>query len=102
MNERPDISENFDGLQEYMEIEYDFMGTGPDVHTFTATKTMTTWTRLTWSLLGADAAYLDIGASDGVLTFKQDSTNAPLPNFEDHATTTPGRQQHLHHHRAGD
>ena len=80
VNERPDISENFDGLQEYMEIEYDFTGTRPDVHTFMA-EDYDDMDTFTWSLLGADAAYLDIGASDGVLTFKQDS--GPLPNFED-------------------
>ena len=37
VNERPDIDENFDAPQNYMEIEYDFTGTRPLVHTFTAT-----------------------------------------------------------------
>ena len=37
VNERPDIDENFNAPQTYMEIEYDFTGTRPDVHTFTAT-----------------------------------------------------------------
>ena len=80
VNERPDISENFDGLQEYMEIEYDFTETRPDVHTFTA-EDYDDGDTFTWTVTGTDAAYLDIGASDGVLTFKQDS--GPLPNFED-------------------
>ena len=83
VNERPDISENFDGLQEYMEIEYDFMGTGPDVHTFMA-EDYDAGDTFTWTVTGTDAAYLDIGASDGVLTFTQDSgfNHGPLPNFE--------------------
>ena len=83
VNERPDISENFDGLQEYMEIEYDATGTRPDVHTFMA-EDYDDMDTFTWSLLGADVAYLDIGASDGVLTFTQDTNfmHGPLPNFE--------------------
>ena len=36
VNERPDIHENFNAPQTYMEIEYDFTGTRPDVHMFTA------------------------------------------------------------------
>ena len=36
VNERPDITEDFDPPQTYMEIEYDFTGTRPDVHTFAA------------------------------------------------------------------
>ena len=44
VNERPDIDE--DTVPSYVEIEYDFTGTRPDVHTFTATKTTTTWRHL--------------------------------------------------------
>ena len=81
VNERPDIDE--DTVPSYAEIEYDFTGTPPDVHTFTATDydDMDTFA---WSLLGTDAAYLEIDATSGVLTFKQDSGfgHGPLPNFE--------------------
>ena len=83
VNERPDINENFDAPQNYMEIEYDFTGTRPNVHTFTATD-YDDGDTFTWSLLGTDAGDLDIGANTGVLTFTQvDSLNVgPLPNFE--------------------
>ena len=81
VNERPDIDE--DTVPSYVEIEYDFTGTRPgDVHTFTATDyDMDT---IEWSLLGTDAAHLEIGATSGILTFKQDSGfgHGPLPNFE--------------------
>ena len=81
VNERPDINE--DTVSSYAEIEYDFTGTRPDVHTFTATDydDMDTFA---WSLLGTDAAHLEIGAASGVLTFRQDSGPGqdPLPNFE--------------------
>ncbi len=82
-NERPDINENFDAPQNYMEIEYDSTGTRPDVHTFTA-EDYDDGDTFTWSLTGADAGDLDLGANSGVLTFKQvDSLNVgPLPNFE--------------------
>ena len=83
VNERPDINENFDAPRNYMEIEYDFMGTGPDVHTFMA-EDYDDMDTFTWSLLGADAGDLDIDPMSGVLTFTQNSgLNAgPLPNFE--------------------
>ena len=81
VNERPDIDE--DTVPSYREIEYDFTGTPGDVHTFTATDydDMDTFE---WSLLGTDAAYLEIDATSGILTFKQDSGfgHGPLPNFE--------------------
>ena len=81
VNERPDINE--DTVSSYAEIQYDFTGTRPDVHTFTATDydDMDTFA---WSLLGTDAAYLEIDATTGVLTFTQDSGfgQGPLPNFE--------------------
>ena len=81
VNERPDIDE--DTVPSYAEIEYDFTGTRPDVHTFTATDydDMDTFA---WSLLGTDAARLDIGATSGILTFAQDAGfgHGPLPNYE--------------------
>ena len=51
VNERPDIDE--DTVPSYVEVEYDFTGTRPDVHTFTATDydDMDTFE---WSLLGTD------------------------------------------------
>ena len=83
VNERPDIDENFNAPQTYMEIEYDFTGTRPDVHTFTATD-YDAGDTIGWALAGTDAAYLEIGATTGVLTFTQDSGfgRGPLPNFE--------------------
>ena len=81
VNERPDIDEGT--VPSYVEIEYDFTGTRPDVHTFTATDydDMDTFE---WSLLGTDAAHLEIGATSGVLTFAQDAGfgRGPLPNFD--------------------
>ena len=81
VNERPDIDE--DTVPSYVEIQYDSTGTLPGVHTFTATDydDMDTFA---WSLLGTDAAHLKIGATTGVLTFRQDSGfgQGPLPNFE--------------------
>ena len=84
VNERPDIDENFNAPQTYMEIEYDFTGTRPDVHTFTATD-YDAGDNVAWSLAGTDAAHLEIGATTGVLTFKQDSctNDGPLPDFEE-------------------
>ena len=81
VNERPDIDE--DTVPSYAEIEYDFTGTLPDVHTFTA-EDYDAGDTFAWSLLGTDAAYLEIGATTGILTFKQDSgvEQPPLPNFE--------------------
>ena len=81
VNERPDIDE--DTVPSYAEIQYDFTGTRPDVHTFTATDydDMDTFA---WSLLGTDDAYLEIDATTGILTFAQDDSfgQGPLPNFE--------------------
>ena len=87
VNERPDIDENFNASQTYVEIEYDadttVSGTLRDVHTFTATDydDMDTFS---WTVTGTDADYLDIGSTSGVLTFTQDSSfdRGPLPNFE--------------------
>ena len=81
VNERPDIDE--DTVPSYVEIQYDFTGTRPDVHTFTA-EDYDAGDTFAWSLLGTDAAYLDIGATTGILTFTQDSGfgQGPLPNFE--------------------
>ena len=81
VNERPDINE--DTVPSYMEIEYDFTGTRPDVHTFTATD-YDAGDTFTWSLLGTDAVDLEIGASSGVLTFTQVPSLdvGPLPTFE--------------------
>ena len=83
VNERPDINENFDAPQNYVEIEYDSTSTRPNVHTFTA-EDYDDGDTFTWSLLGTDAGDLDIGENTGVLTFTQvDSLNVgPLPNFE--------------------
>ena len=38
-----------------------------------------------WSLVGTDAAYLDIGAASGILTFTQNAcaNDGPLPDFEE-------------------
>ena len=81
VNERPDIDE--DTVPSYVEIEYDFAGTRPDVHTFTA-EDYDAGDTFAWSLLGTDAAYLEIGAATGVLTFTQDDGfgHGPLPSFE--------------------
>ena len=81
VNERPDIDEAT--VPSYMEIEYDFTGTRPDVHTFTATD-YDDMDTIEWSLLGTDAAHLEIGAASGILTFAQDDSfgHGPLPNFE--------------------
>ena len=83
VNERPDIDENFNAPQNYMEIEYDFTGTRPDVHTFTA-EDYDAGDTIGWAVAGTDAAYLEIDATSGVLTFTQDSGfgRGPLPNFE--------------------
>ena len=87
VNERPDIDENFNAPQTYMEIEYDadttVSGALPDVHTFTATD-YDAGDTIGWALVGTDAAYLEIDATSGVLTFTQDSGfgQGPLPNFE--------------------
>ena len=81
VNERPDIDE--DTVPSYVEIEYDFTGTRPDVHTFTATD-YDAGDTIGWAVVGTDAAYLEIDATTGVLTFTQDSGfgQGPLPNFE--------------------
>ena len=81
VNERPDIDE--DTVPSYVEVEYDFTGTRPDIHTFTATDydDMDTFS---WSLEGVDKDHLEIDSMNGVLTFKQDANfdRGPLPNFE--------------------
>ena len=65
VNERPDIDE--DTVPSYVEIQYDadttVSDTLPDVHTFTATDydDMDTFA---WSLLGTDAAYLEIDSHE--------------------------------------
>ena len=81
VNERPDIDE--DTVPSYMEIEYDFTGTRPDVHTFSATD-YDAGDTFTWSLLGTDAGDLDIDPMSGVLTFTQVPSLdvGPLPTFE--------------------
>ena len=81
-NERPEIDEGY-AAPPFLEVEYDFTGTAPAVHTFTATDHDDGDT-FTWSLAGADAGDLEIDRSSGVLTFKQDSgpNVGPLPNFE--------------------
>ena len=81
VNERPDIDE--DTVSSYVEIQYDFTGTRPDVHTFTATD-YDVGDTIGWALAGTDAAYLEIDATTGVLTFRQDAGfgQGPLPNVE--------------------
>ena len=81
VNERPDIDE--DTVPSYVEIEYDFTGTRPDVHTFTA-EDYDAGDTFAWSLLGTDAAHLEIDATTGILTFAQDDGfgHGPLPSFE--------------------
>ena len=83
-NERPDINEDFNAPQTYMEIEYDHTGSRPDVHTFTA-EDYDDGDTFTWSLLGEDAADLDIDQNTGVLTFDQSActNDGPLPDFEE-------------------
>ena len=79
VNERPDISE--DTVPSYAEVEYDFIGTLPNVHTFSATD-YDAGDTFEWTLLGTDAGVLEIDRSTGVLTFTQDANSGPLPNFE--------------------
>ena len=83
VNERPDIDEDFNPPQTYVEIEYDFTGTRPAIHIFTSTD-YDAGDTVTWSLLGTDAARLEIGDATGILTFTQDAGfgQGPLPNFE--------------------
>ena len=83
VNERPDIDENFNPPQTYVEVEYDFTGTPDNVHTFTA-EDYDVGDTIGWALVGTDAAYLEIDPTTGVLTFTQDSGfgRGPLPNFE--------------------
>ena len=82
VNERPDITENFPTAR-YMEIEYDFTGTRPGVHTFSATD-YDAGDTFTWTLAGTDAEHLEIDPSSGALTFTQDLSfgRGPLPNYE--------------------
>ena len=83
VNERPDIDEDFNPPQTYVEIEYDFTGTRPAIHIFTSTD-YDAGDTVTWSLLGTDAARLEIDPTTGILTFTQDAGfgQGPLPNFE--------------------
>ena len=84
VNERPDITEDFQPPQTYAEIEYDFSGTLPDVHTFTATD-YDDGDTFSWTLTGEDAADLDIGGTSGVLTFDQTActNDHHLPDFDE-------------------
>ena len=79
INERPDIDE--DTVADYAEIEYDFTGTPGNVHTFTA-EDYDDGDTFTWSLEGDDEGDFEIGSATGVLTFAQDSSAGPRPNFE--------------------
>ena len=81
INERPDIDETT--VPDYMEIEYDFTGTPPIIHTFTATD-YDDGDTFTWIVLTESEA-LTIGRTTGVMTFHQGSVAAadrPIPNFE--------------------
>ena len=104
VNERPDIDENFNAPQTYMEIEYDFTGTRPDVHTFTATD-YDAGDTIGWALAGTDVAYLEIDPTTGVLTFSAGQRLRPGPVAQLRASSRRRRrrrqQQHLLHHRAG-
>ena len=79
INERPDIDE--DTVSDYAEIEYDFTGTPGNVHTFTA-EDYDDGDTIEWSLEGDDEDEFEIGSTTGILTFKQDSSAGPRPNFE--------------------
>ena len=79
INERPDIEE--DTVADYAEIEYDFTGTPGNVHTFTA-EDYDDGDTFTWTLEGDDEGDFEIGSTTGILTFKQDSSAGPRPNFE--------------------
>ena len=85
VNERPDIEEDFEPPQTYMEIEYDSTGTRPDVHDFKA-EDYDDGDTFTWSLdaTDADASDFQIDIMTGVLTFAQNDGLGfgPLPNFE--------------------
>ena len=86
VNERPDIDEDFDPPQNYMEVDFYFDGTVSAVHTFTATDYDDMGTDpFTWSLGGDDMGDFSIGNTTGVLTFNQDASLGvgPLPSFED-------------------
>ena len=86
VNERPDIDENFDPPQNYMEVDFYFDGTVSAVHTFTATDYDDMGADpFTWSLGGGDTGDFSIGNTTGVLTFNQDASLGvgPLPSFED-------------------
>ena len=100
VNERPDITEDFDPPRTYAEIEYDtdttVSGALPDVHTFTAVDyddgDTFTWSLCTAAGCGVDHGDFEINASTGVLTFKQNDglDVGPLPNFEHPQDTTAG------------
>ena len=90
VNERPDIDENFvPPKTSYKESEYDFTGTRDDVHTFSATD-YDAMSSFTWSLSGDDATHLEIDSASGALTFAQDATAGPLPDFENPRDATTG------------
>ena len=84
VNERPDIVEDFDAPQTYTEIEYDATDARPEVHTFSAVD-YDDGDTFTWSLLGTDAADLDIDSFTGVLTFNQTAcqNDHHLPDYEE-------------------
>ena len=85
VNERPDIDEDFNTPQNYIEIEYDSTVLR-DVHDFTATDYDDNgMDPFTWSLVGEDVDDLEIGSTSGNLTFKQDAcpNDGPLPDYEE-------------------
>ena len=78
-NERPDIDEDFDPPQNYMEIEYDSTAMRPNVHTFSA-EDYDDGDTFSWSHSGTDAGDFEIDSTSGVLTFRQP---AARPNTDD-------------------
>ena len=81
VNERPDIDE--DTVPSYVEIQYDFTGTRPDVHTFTATD-YDAGDTFAWSLLGHGRGLPGNRRHDRRpdLHAGQRLRPGPLPNFE--------------------
>lgn len=83
VNERPDI--RTDTVADYPEIEYNFTGTRPNVHTFFA-EDYDVGDTITWTLDTAsdDDDDFEIGNTSAILTFKQDNSLnvGPLPNYE--------------------
>ena len=78
INERPDIHE--ESVPDYPEIEYDFDGTRPVVHTFTATDPE--GDDIQWYISHRDNVHFSITVSGGVLTFDQDPNTGPQPDYE--------------------